>query len=80
MTNKIGFCMGTVLDEYFSERTCEKRENCRYYVDGFYARNISHIDDFEQIHNTPGKPCAYYYPREKEQQQRHSESDELPQW
>ena len=66
MERKIGFCMGITIDEYYRESTCDRRDNCRYYVDGFYAANISHIDDFEQLQNTPGKECAYYLPKNKE--------------
>ena len=70
MERKIGFCMGITIDEYYRESTCDRRDNCRYYVEGFYAANISHIDDFEQLYNIPGKECTHYLPRHAEMERK----------
>ena len=60
--------MGILLDAEYRESICDKRDNCAYYVEGFYSRHVHHINDFEQLHNEPGKPCRFYYPRNPERQ------------
>ena len=66
--------MGILWDEGYRESTCPRRDNCMYYVEGFYARHISHIDDYDQLHNEAGKPCTYYYPRQQERQRNDNEA------
>ena len=70
---RTAFCMGIWMDAEFREWTCPKRDNCMYYVEGFYARHISHIDDFEQLHNIPGKACSYYMPRYPEREKKETD-------
>lgn len=56
--------MGILRNEYYQEASCDRREGCRYYVEGFYARNIDHIGDYDELKNEPGKACKHYLPRE----------------
>ena len=69
-----GFCNGILWDEGYGESTCPKRDNCQYYDEFFFVRGYN-MDQFEQLHNVPGKECTYFIPREVKKER--SENDDI---
>jgi len=54
------YCLGYVLDGNYCEKTCKKRDNCRYYDENIYAhyKHIWSEMDFLMCY----EPCQYYLP------------------
>lgn len=60
---RYGWCSGILLDAYYRESTCPRRESCQYYDIMFLSVHSRHIDDFVQLQNTPGQPCRNFIRR-----------------
>lgn len=59
---KYSYCLGLWLDKSFMEHMCTKRGNCQYYVEDFFRRYGSMLDDFDML--ICKENCEYYIPRE----------------
>lgn len=57
-------CFGICLDANFCEKTCKKRENCKYYVEDLYRKYADIIDKFDFL--ICEEDCKYYTPRYEE--------------
>lgn len=62
----IYYCLGVTVDANFCEKTCKKRENCRYYDIDVYAhyKHMWNEMDFLVCH----EPCQYHVPKYEEQE------------
>ena len=64
MEVKYWYCLGVILDGNLCEKTCKKRDNCKYYDVDVYAHNkhIWNEMDFLVCH----EPCQYYLAKREE--------------
>ena len=46
------------------EKTCKKRDNCKYYTEDFFRRYRDQLDDCDFL--VCYEPCRYYLPRREE--------------
>lgn len=58
------YCLGHYLDANFCEKTCKKRENCKYYVEDVFRKYADIIDRFDFL--VCGENCKFYTPRHEE--------------
>ena len=68
------YCMGIYLDKYFCEKTCKKRENCRYYDINIYDHYKHMWDKMDFL--VCYEPCQYYIPRQEEQESESGECED----
>ena len=59
------YCFGIYLDGNFCEKTCKKRENCRYYDEDMFRKYGDIIDRFDFL--VCNEDCKYYTPKKEEQ-------------
>ena len=59
--------MGLFLDGNFMEHRCNKRENCKYYVEDFYRKYADMLDQFDFL--VCEENCKYYSPKNEEVKQ-----------
>ena len=58
------YCFGIYLDGNFCEKTCKKRENCKYYDADLFRKYGDIIDRFDFL--VCNEDCKYYTPRHEE--------------
>lgn len=69
------FCFGIYLDANFCEKTCKKRDNCKYYDVNLYRKYSDIIDQFDFL--VCEENCKYYTPRQEEVQEERPDEDVL---
>lgn len=67
------YCFGIYLDGNFCEKTCKKRENCKYYDVEMFRKYGDIIDRFDFL--VCNEDCKYYSPRKEEEPERGEEDD-----
>ena len=58
------YCFGLYLDGNFCEKTCKKRDNCRYYDENLFRKYGDIIDRFDFL--VCNDVCKYYSPKREE--------------
>ena len=71
----IYYCLGVTLDANFCERTCKKRENCKYYDLDIYAHYKHMWNDMDFL--VCFEPCQYYLPKHEEVKVELSEEENI---
>ena len=60
---KYNYCLGIVLDGNYVEKTCKRRDNCRYYLEDIFTRFKPDELADEPLLNEAGMECCYYLPK-----------------
>ena len=58
------YCFGLYLTKEFVEKTCKKRENCRYYDENLFRKYGDIIERFDFL--VCNEDCRYYSPIKEE--------------